>query len=263
MRQPAAIGFYPGDKIALRNELKKFLVHNAKKYKAIGAIVPHAGYMYSGKVAGITYSSIETDKRTFMIFCPNHTGYGSRIALSQENWITPLGIVKTKRFLKLEIDENAHLYEHAIEVQLPFLQTLYKDFDIIPVCLSHLSLREIEELSKRLVDENLFYIASSDFTHFGHMYNYIPINKSDKENLEYVENIDKKAIELICSIEPEKFYNFVVKNNMTICGFIPITLLLFITRQLDAKEGKLIKYSTSYEVSKGSSFVSYAGILIV
>lgn len=269
MRIPAAIGFYPGEKEQLKKMLEKFIDKDAKKYEAIAAIVPHAGYIYSGKVAGATYSAIKTNKNVFAIFCPNHTGLGSKISLSQDTWLTPLGEVKTFNFEKakkskiIKIDELAHKYEHSLEVQLPFLQYIFKDFSILPLCVSSLSIKDIKAIAKEILDEKFFYIASSDFTHYGPMYGYDIYEGGIEEKLNKVKEMDMKAIDFILKLQPEKFYNFVIDNDLTICGFIPITLLLFIAKELGAKEGKLISYATSYEVSKNSSFVTYAGILIL
>jgi len=262
MRYPAAIGFYPGNKEELISLIKKFIT-NDEKINAKAAIVPHAGYIYSGSVAGKVYSKLKTDKKTFLIAGPNHTGIGKKIALSQEDWLTPLGVVKTKRFNKLEIDESAHIYEHSIEVQVPFLQLLFKNFEILPICLSYLSFKEIEEIVEKLIDEEFFYVASSDFTHYGPMYDYEPFSGSRKKILEEVRKIDRKAINFIEKLEARKFYNFVLEKNLTICGFIPITLILLIAKKIGAEKGILVKYSTSYEITKNSSFVAYAGIIIV
>jgi AmmeMemoRadiSam system protein B len=262
MRYPAAIGFYPGNKEELVSLLKKFVIKD-EKIDAKAAIVPHAGYIYSGSVAGAVYSKIKTEKKIFLIAGPNHTGIGKKIAISQEDWLTPLGVVKTKRFDELEKDEYAHIYEHSIEVHLPFLQYLFKNFEILPICLSYLSFKKIEELAERLVDEEFFYIASSDFTHYGLMYDYELFSGTQKEILEEVRKIDIKAIKFIEKLEAKKFYNFVLENSLTICGFVPITLILLIAKKIGAEKGFLIKYSTSYEITKNSSFVTYAGIIIV
>ncbi len=261
MRYPAAIGFYPGNKEELISMIKKFII-KTDKIDAKAAIVPHAGYIYSGSVAGKVYSKIKTEKKTFLIAGPNHTGIGKKVALSQEDWLTPLGVVKTKRFNKLEIDENAHIYEHSIEVQIPFLQYLFKDFEILPICLSYLSFKEIEELAEKLANEEFFYIASSDFIHYGPMYDYEPFSGTQKEILEEVKKIDRKAIKFIENLEAKKFYNFVLEKDLTICGFVPITLILLIAKKIGAEKGILVKYSTSYEITKNSSFVTYAGIII-
>ncbi len=263
MRHPVAYGFYPPEPETLRKEVERLLGQKVEKIDALGAVVPHAGYQFSGHVAGAVYTSINTEKRKFLIACPNHTGYGTRIALSQQDWQTPLGAVEVDKSFagKITVNEDAHLFEHAIEVQLPFLQVKFKKFELIPIVLSHLSFEEIEELSEKLVADDIFYIASSDFIHFGSNYGFMPVNGTNKENLEWVKKQDMKAIDLISSLRAKEFYKFVVENELTICGFIPITLVLLIMKKLGAKKGKLIKYATSYDVYPDSSFVTYAGIV--
>jgi hypothetical protein len=264
MRSPVAIGFYPADKKELENFVNELLKQKVEKRKAVAAIVPHAGYIYSGKVAGKVYSSILTESRKFLIACPNHTGMGKKVALSAQNWLTPLGEVRVNKDFanKVPVDEEAHFYEHSLEVQLPFLQVLFKDFEIIPLCLSHLEFSEIEKLAEILTKNDIFYIASSDFIHFGPNYGYMPFNLTPEENVKKVEELDKKAIKFIEKLDAKGFYNFVREKKLTICGMVPITLILLIAKNLGAKEGKLIAYSTSFEIHRNINFVSYAGILI-
>ena len=264
MREPIAIGFYPGSKEELKNLVKKLLNQKVEKIETIAAIVPHAGYIYSGKTAGITYSSIQTEKRKFLIACPNHTGIGKEIALSLQDWSTPLGKVKINKEFgnKIQVDEKAHLYEHSLEVQLPFLQVLFKNFEIIPLCLAHLPFKKLKELSQILAKDDIFYIASSDFTHFGPNYGYMPFNFEPEKNVREVKKLDMEAIKFIERLDAKKFYNFVLDKKLTICGFIPITLILLIAKKLGANKAKLIDYSTSFEISRDINFVTYAGILI-
>lgn len=263
MRHPIAYGFYSPEPTTLRREVERLLNQKVERIEALGAVVPHAGYTFSGEVAGAVYASIETDKKKFLIACPNHTGYGTRVALSQQDWQTPLGIIKTDKSLadKVTVNEDAHVFEHAIEVQLPFLQVKFKDFRIIPLCLAHLSFEELEELSEKLLANDIFYIASSDFIHFGPNYGYMPVMGSGEENLAWARKQDMKAIDLICKLKAREFYEFVTSNELTICGFIPITLVILVMKKLRAREGKLIKYATSYEKHPDASFVTYAGIV--
>jgi len=264
MRQPAAIGFYPQDRFELEDMAKKLTVTD-KHINAIGAVCPHAGYTYSGQTAGKTLATAKTDKTTFLILCPNHTGQGKEIAVSRQDWQTPIGTVQTDKKLienlSLSIDESAHKNEHSIEVQLPLLQAIYKDFKIVPVCIGQIDLDQIKELAKKLVNKNSFYIASSDFIHFGPMYGYVPFNAESKKQLEWVRQQDMKMIDLITKLKPKKFYNKVMENNYTVCGAIPITVLLYIMKSLGAKQGHPIDYKSSYAVQPSSSFVSYAGIV--
>lgn len=268
MRKPIAIGFYPDNKGDLGKQVAGFL-QSEKKIKALGLVAPHAGYQFSGDVAGATFSSVITKSKNFVIFCPNHTGHGSTIALSNEDWQTPLGIVKINKDIvrelsrDIEIDENAHMYEHSVEVQLPFLQMLYNKFTIVPLCLGHLTYIDIEKLADVFINncKDSFFIASSDFIHFGSMYGYIPVTGNIEQQLRWVKDKDIEMVNMICKLDAKKFYETVTENHYSVCGFIPITLLLLIIKKLGAKNGTLIKYKTSYAVQPSSSFVSYVGIV--
>ena len=263
MRSAVAVGFYPSSKEELEKVVRHYLISD-KKINALGAIVPHAGYQFSGHVAGATLKAAKTDKKSFVLFGPNHTGYGSAVSVSNEDWGTPLGIVKTDKELVKRIglgfDELAHQAEHSLEVQLPFLQILYKDFSIVPIALRDVGFEQLEEIAK-LFDKNSFYIASSDFTHFGPMYGYEPVAGTIKEQINWVKEIETGLIDLITKLKAKEFYNTILDNGYTVCGFVPITLLMLIMKSLGAKKGELIKRATSYEVSRDSSFVSYVGLV--
>jgi len=267
MRQPIAIGFYPKEKKHLENDVKNLLVPKKEIKKPLGLIAPHAGYVYSGSVAGTTYASARTDKKNFILLGPNHTGRGSPISLSKEDWKTPLGDVKinqplAERFSKIaQVDESAHKQEHSLEVQLPFMQAMYQDFTFLPLCLMHLEFHELEKLAFKLLDENSFYIASSDFIHFGPMYGYEPVSSGIKTNLGWVKSVDMRMIDLVCKLKAKEFYDEVAENEYSICGYIPITLITLVMKRLGARGGTLIDYKTSYEVREDPSFVSYAGIV--
>ncbi len=260
MRFPAASGFYPFEKEVLESTVKELMKSN-KSFEAIGAIVPHAGYMYSGSVAGKVFASIKTRAKTFFIFAPNHTGLGtSEVAASVDTWKTPLGEIKVNeelvKQLNLEVDEHAHLYEHAIEVQLPFLQVKFKEFTIVPLVFKHVELKVLEKLAASFPSD-AFYIASSDFIHYGPIYGYMPAGIN---GLEWVKKTDKHLIKLIENLDYKTFYKTVVENGYTVCGFIPVTLLLILMKRFNAK-AKLIDYKTSYEVMPSDSFVSYVGMV--
>lgn len=270
MRKPAALGFYPRNSKELEATVNKCIVSGKKISNPLGAIVPHAGYIYSGAVAGATLKAAETDKKNFFIFCPNHSGYGSAVASSSEDWETPLGVVEVNkkitdninRFLGVKADDSAHRYEHSAEVQLPFLQVLYRDFTIVPMCFSFAEFGDLERLAKYIAafSNDSFFIASSDFIHFGPMYGYEPAGGSVKEKLAWVKKHDAGMIEKICRLDASGFYETVTENEYTVCGYIPIILLMLIMKNIDAKGGRLIKYMTSYDTQPNSSFVSYAGI---
>lgn len=263
MRMPIAVGFYPGNKTEFDGTMETLLKTDTNVKNALGIISPHAGYAYSGSVAGKTYASAMTDKTNFILFGPNHSGEGSDIATSLEVWKTTAGNVETNHELinklGIHVDEEAHTYEHSLEVQLPFLQTLYKNFKIVPICLKEADFHTLEKLAKKF-DKNSFYIASSDFIHFGPNYEYTP---ATSDPLKFVGNIDKKLIDMICKLDAKGFYNEVANNNYTVCGAVPITLLMLVMKSIGAKKGLLIDYKTSYEVAPAESFVSYAGIVFV
>jgi len=264
MRKPIAIGFYPSDRSELKSLVTQLLKSKRKFKNAVACVVPHAGYVFSGDVAGEVYASIETKKRVFLIACPNHTGIGEPVALSLQDWETPLGVVKNaKLFTKeLTVDESAHRYEHSLEVQLPFLQVRFQDFELVPICLAHLPFDKIETLAKKLTRENIFYIAISDFTHFAPSYGYMPFFHRDlRKNVEEVKKLDKKAISYLLNLDAHGFYEHVVKTRATICGFVPITLITLIAKELGARKGVLLKYKTSFDVRESADFVAYAGIV--
>ena len=178
IRPPAVAGqFYPDRSETLLRDIQKYTSTGKEKHRAFGCIVPHAGYVYSGHVAGALYSALELPKR-FIILCPNHTGVGAPLAIMSDGaWQTPLGdapidtaladALKSK-FPLLSEDSTAHKVEHALEVQLPFLQALTKDFSFVPIAVGTSRLEVLQALGKVIADaitnagEPLLVIASSD-----------------------------------------------------------------------------------------------------
>lgn len=272
MRPPTVAGiFYPAEKGELQSLLDLLFSQAKPSYieNAKGIIVPHAGYIYSGHVAASGYKSFTPKSEKFVILGVDHRNHGI-IATSNQDWQTPLGIAKIdKPFVEeitkehaVEIAEEVIKTEHSIEVQLPFLQYLFNDkFVFTPIQLPHLSFNILEELAEILARKDRFYIASSDFTHYGFTYNYVPKDSWDNP-LEFVKELDKRIINLILELNPKKFYDSVLENGYTVCGHITITLLLLILKRLGAKKGKLISYDTSFSTSKDlSAIVGYASIV--
>jgi len=216
-------------------------------------LVPHAGYMYSGPVAA--WSFLELSKyiqpETVIIIGPNHTGLGSEIAIADdvEAWETPLGEVEINHDLINKItelshiitkDDRAHSREHSIEVQLPFLQYIYKEpFKIIPISLlnqgmdSSIMLGEI--ISKACENENVTIIASSDFTHYEH---HDKASKQDNQVLEKIVNLDIKGM-----------YDIKYELNVSMCGYGPIAATIEAAKQMNRTKGKILAYATSGNVS--------------
>lgn len=264
MRRPTVAGqFYPSAKKNLKRELNRcFSIVSQDPGSAIGAIVPHAGYTYSGTTAAYVYAVLpQVD--TYIILGPNHTGLGSMVAVSREIWSTPFGEVPVDMELAgmiiggiIDSDETAHRYEHSIEVQLPFLQYSFShDFSIVPICMGLQDRETALEIADQIVqavkkiNSNVVVIASSDFSH------YIPDNMA--------RDIDNYLIESIVDLDIDEFYLRLTERNASVCGYGPISVMLGVSKALDASTGTLLNYATSGDVSGDTTgVVGYAGIII-
>lgn len=264
-RTPAVAGmFYPGSEDELNRELDRLILPVDKKKKAIGIISPHAGYVYSGAVGGELVASVVVPERVVLIG-PNHTGLGARGSVMPTGiWELPNGTVKIDSVLAgklldvsriLTADVSAHLNEHSLEVQLPFLAHEQPDLSIVPITLMRHDLDSCRELGHDLAKvirstaEDVLIVASSDMTHY--------------ESEESARKKDRKAIERVLALDPEGLFDTVVKNNISMCGVIPATVMLFAAKELGAKGASLVRYATSGEVSGDhDQVVGYAGILV-
>lgn len=256
--------FYPGSEEALKKQIKGFIDEEVGREEVLGIVSPHAGYIYSGKVAGVVYSRI-VPAETFILLGPNHTGRGRPFALMADGvWKTPLGSVEidsgmAKEILSesrnLEEDEKAHSYEHSLEVQLPFLQYLKRDFRFVPIILSHAALSVYREIGKtiarviKLKQAKTIIIASSDMTHY--------------EPQKSAEEKDKEAIKAILELNEEKLLERVRDLDISMCGYAPVAVTLIACKELGAKKAELIQYMTSGDTSGDySAVVGYAGVII-
>ncbi len=263
MRTPAVAGqFYPHSKNDLHRELSRcFAGVPSFEKEVLGGVVPHAGYMYSGKTAAHVYSALpEAD--TFVLLGPNHTGYGSPLSVSSETWNTPMGEVKSdSEFIKalpkkiIDISEDAHRYEHSIEVQLPFLQHKYKDFGIVAICMGMQDEQTALDVGKEISEavqktkKRAVIIASSDFTHY----------RPDK----VAREDDAYFINAVLALDISGFYRRLYERSATVCGYGPIAAMLAAVKNLGAKRAELLKYSTSGDVTGDvSAVVGYAGIVV-
>ena len=265
VRQPAVAGrFYPGKPEVLLHDLRSYTAESGDKIDALGCIVPHAGYMYSGAIAGAVYARLELPWR-FIILCPNHTGMGAPLAiLSEGRWLTPLGEARVdeelasalkQEFEPLSEDAGAHLHEHALEVQLPFLQSLLRDFSFVPIAVG-VSRYEIladlgEAIAKCLArtQEKVLVIASSDMNHY------------ESDAVTRVK--DHKAIERILELDPAGLYEVIQRENISMCGYGPAVAMLTAARLQGASQAQLIKYGTSADVSGDRDLVvGYAGVAV-
>jgi AmmeMemoRadiSam system protein B len=265
IRDPIVAGqFYPSSPSSLVDQISKFIDKKAPKEEVIGVVSPHAGYMYSGAVAGATMSRIKF-KDIFIIMGPNHTGYGKPFSIMSEGtWRTPLGGVEIDSQLgrqilaesqNLEQDQVAHLYEHSIEVQIPFLQYLKQDFKIVPIVLSHAPRAVYKEIGKAIakaikeLKAEVVIIASSDMTHY--------------EPQESAKKKDTQAINAILELNEDELLNRIEKLNISMCGYAPTVTLISAAKELGAKRAELVRYQTSGDVTGDySSVVGYAGIIV-
>ena len=267
LRKPVVAGqFYPAAAKDLNALISSFADKSVQKNDCFGCVLPHAGYIYSGKVAACTISGVKI-KETVVLLGPNHTGQGARFSIMPQGiWQTPLGNVEINSklaglFLEksgyLEADSLAHLDEHSLEVELPILQYFRNDFKIVPIAIMSDDLTKLNAVAKELASvvienglrDSVMFIASSDLTHY--------------EPQESAEVKDALAIEAILSLDGEKLKSAVEKSKISMCGFAPIAILIQAAKLLGAKRGKLIKYQTSGDASGDkSSVVGYAGITI-
>lgn len=289
VRKPTVAGqFYDGNKANLEQNIKEYFLDergprklpeaNQGKKNVKGLVVPHAGYIYSGAIAANSYYYLSKNgfADTFIILGPNHTGMGSGVSIMTEgSWETPLGTVPINEALAKKLwtgiidkDQIAHTHEHSIEVQLPFLQFCARDkkFDFIPICMAMQDFETSEEVGNILAnaikdsDEKVVIIASSDFSHAG--FNYASMPPSGVRVDKYAEKQDKLAIEKILEMDPKGLIDTVHKNNITMCGYGPVAVMLTASKMLGAKQVELLKYGTSYEVQPSSSCVGYGALAV-
>ncbi|HEX9862417.1 MAG TPA: AmmeMemoRadiSam system protein B [Candidatus Bathyarchaeia archaeon] len=276
IRRPTQAGaFYEGDAEALKIQIENcFLnefgpkklptVNRDGQRKIVGLVCPHAGYMFSGSVAANAYFALASDGKpdTVVILGPNHTGYGSGLAVANEGfWRTPLGDVEVdgetanqivQKARIVDMDELAHRFEHSVEVQLPFLQYLYgSEFKFVPLCFQMQDLASAVEVGKALATvlagKNAVVIASSDMTHY-----------EPQRNAEAKDMMALKAVE---AMDEKRLYSVIEKQNVTACGYGPIAALIVAAKGLGVKEANLLCYKTSGDVTGDySSVVGYAAV---
>ena len=267
VRKPVVAGqFYPGTKELLLAKIASMIGKVPGKDEAIGVVSPHAGYEYSGQVAGAVLGSVKS-KSKYIIIGPNHTGLGASFSVSKSSsWKTPLGEVPIdedlrKTLLKhsglIEADDVAHMAEHSVEVQLPILQAIQKDFTFVPIVVASEDLQSYRALGEDIasaikemgIEKDVLIIASSDMTHY--------------ESDESVRGKDKAAIEAILELDEEKLFKRIRQMDISMCGYGPTALMISASKVLGAKIARLVKYQTSGDASGDySSVVGYAGITV-
>jgi hypothetical protein len=273
MRKPIVAGtFYPQDKKTLLLQVEDCL-HQAsaqevdREKRILGMVSPHAGYVYSGGVAGhgfFALSQVVKKPQVVIIIGPNHRGGGEVVAISrQDRWETPLGELKVDLDLGEEIasksrfarfDDRAHMMEHSLEVQLPFLQcVLPGGVDILPIVMLYQELEVSQDLGKAIASslsgKQGLILASSDFTHY--------------EPQAVAKAKDEKALEAILALDPQKLSEVVSKGDMTMCGPGPVMAMLYAAKELGATQARNLCYRTSGDVTGDfSQVVGYASVIV-
>lgn len=263
IRPPYVAGhFYPGQKDKLRQFLSHSIDFQSIKIPAKAVMVPHAGYVYSGGTAAKTYSRVELS-RTILLIGPNHTGLGRPFSLMPSGlWQTPLGEVPIDEELGtllsqsplLEEDEEAHSYEHSLEVQLPFLQYLKPDIRIVPLTVGTLDLGQLTEagcfIGKILssLKERVLLIISSDMNHY--------------EDEKSTQEKDKRALSALLKLDALKFADVIKHYDISMCGFAPAYLALSAFKVLGVSKATVVEHTTSAKVSGDyDRVVGYAGVI--
>ena len=267
VRHPAVAGrFYPRDEKSLREDVRTYLspTAEAKPIRAVGCIVPHAGYMYSGHVAGAVFAKLEIPK-VCLVMCPNHTGMGRALAIVSEGaWETPLGNVPIdsafaaalkQRCSLLQEDSAAHRSEHAAEVELPFLQMRQPGLQFVPIALGTGQFEALAQLGDAIADViaahngEVLIVASSDMNHY------------ESDAVTRVK--DRSAIEPILRLDARALYDVVMQQDISMCGFGPAVAMLTAAKELGATSAELVKYATSGDVSGDrDQVVGYAGVIV-
>ena len=269
IRHPAVAGrFYPRNPEDLRKEASTYLSRAASAdhdpIRALGCMAPHAGYMYSGHVAGEVFARLKIPQRC-IVMCPNHTGMGRPLAIMSEGeWETPLGNVAIdvhlarslrQRFPALQEDSAAHRSEHAAEVELPFLQLRQPKLTFVPIALGTSQFEPLEQLGLAVADvitaqkKDVLIVASSDMNHY------------ESDAITRVK--DHRAIERILALDARGLYDVVTQQDISMCGFGPAVAMLTAATKLGAKSAELVKYATSADVSGDREMVvGYAGVVV-
>jgi MEMO1 family protein len=267
VRHPAVAGrFYPRDPETLRQEVGAYLSRtpSRKIIRALGCIAPHAGYMYSGHVAGAVFAELEIPQLCIVI-CPNHTGMGRPLAIMSEGaWETPLGSVPVasdfaadlkQRCPLLQEDSAAHHSEHAVEVELPFLQARQPKLRFVPIALGTRDFEALEQLGVDLAEaimaqpEPVLIVASSDMNHY------------ESDAITRIK--DESAIEPILRLDARALYDVVTQQHVGMCGFGPAVTMLTAAKKLGGVSAELVKYATSGDISGDlDTVVGYAGVIV-
>jgi hypothetical protein len=265
IRPPAVAGhFYPSEPRELARQVDQYFAPNKEKTLARGCVVPHAGYIYSGHVAGAVYSALQIPARCILVG-PRHFPRGEPMAImTSGSWRTPLGETEIDSEMAAELlhacphlrdDDVAHAREHSLEVQIPFLQRLAGDFRFVPIVLATDRYEELEELGHAIgkvakaQEGPVLIVASSDMNHY--------------ENDRVTRVKDRRAIDRILALDPRGLYDTVHSEGITMCGYAAAVAMLVSALDLGAKDANLVKYATSGDINGDrEEVVGYAGLIL-
>jgi AmmeMemoRadiSam system protein B len=264
-RQPAVAGqFYPGSEHALRAALSRMIPEHRTPAPVKGVISPHAGYVYSGAIAGTLFARIAVPG-TVLIIGPNHHGTGAAAALYPDGeWVTPLGTTSINPRLNelllrhsphIRSDSVAHRLEHSLEVQLPFIQYLRPDVTMSAICLGHGDYASLRDIGRgiaaaiREYGEEVLIVASSDMTHY--------------ESAESARDKDHQALERVLALDGKGLLDLCHRRGITMCGVVPATVMLEAALQMGARHADVVAYGTSGDVTgDNEQVVGYAAVTV-
>jgi AmmeMemoRadiSam system protein B len=265
IRPPAVSGrFYPSDKKKLALEIQQYTASKNRKFAVRGCVVPHAGYIYSGHVAGAVYSAIEIPARCILLG-PRHFPGGEAMAIiSEGSWHMPFGDAQIDTELAsalkqacplLREDRVAHQREHSLEVQIPFLQQLNANLRFVPVVLATNRYQDLEALGLAVAKvikaqhDAVLLIASTDMNHY--------------ESDTITRKKDQKAIDRMLELDSRGLYDTVRVEDITMCGYAATVAMLVAMRDLGATQAELVRYATSGDVTGDrEEVVGYAGLFV-
>lgn len=266
MKRNAAVAgtFYPANPSTLEKLIKEFSAPSEKKIKAFGVVSPHAGYIYSGSVAGKVYARIEIPD-TVIVLGPNHTGYGSKAGIISEGsfYLPGFNMAINQQVAQLikknsniiEEDIESHTYEHSLEVQLPFIHYHNPSAQLVPICIMGRGYDFVNSIGNSIAKaikeygKDVLIVASSDMTHY--------------ESDTITRKKDNLAIQMVLNLDPLGLIKITNEKNITMCGVIPTAIMLTASKQLGAKKAELVDYKTSGEVTNDyDEVVGYAGLIV-
>jgi len=279
VRYPAVAGqFYAGTKSALLKQIEDCYLHrlgpgrvpklkdDGKRFVK-GAVLPHAGYEYSGPIAAHVFDALAEDGfPDIFVMIGGHQNLYDETVITTETFVTPLGEIPVDKNLaeKMDMEENSdvHAREWAIEVQLPFLQHLKSEIKFVPI-YAPMDVERAKIAGKKIAEaikgEDVVILASSDFTHAGSNYDQLPPKGMRVD--EFVRKQDELAIRAILELSPTKLFKEVEENEISMCGCGSVAAMLFALEKR-AKSAELLKYATSYEILPSSSAVGYGAIIV-